>query len=98
MAQFYLPKREFPVGKTKPGKGTKIMAITNTGDVVLSVSVQSASPHEVTLVETTPEDRLVGDLLEKLIGNTAYNSNPLDDRLAEKGVEMIAPRRKGRVK
>jgi hypothetical protein len=56
------------VGKTKRGKGTKIMAITDAGGVVLSVLVQSASPHEVTFVETTLEERFVDKLPEKLIG------------------------------
>ena len=86
------------MGKTKRGKGTKIMAITDAGGVVLSVSVQSASPHEVTLVEKTLEDRFVGDLPQKLIGDRAYDSDPLDERLAEMGVEMIAPHRTGRIK
>jgi transposase len=86
------------VGKTKRGKGTKIMAITDAGGVVLSVSVQSASPHEVTLVEKTLDDRFVEELPEKLIGDRAYDSDPLDERLAQMGVEMIAPHKMGRVK
>jgi transposase len=91
-------KRGLSVGKTKRGKGTKIMAITDAGGVVVSVSIQSASPHEVTLVEKTLEDRFVDDLPEKLIGDRAYDSDPLDERLAEIGVEMIAPHRTGQVK
>ena len=86
------------MGKTKRGKGSKIMAITDAGGVVLSVSVQSASPHEVTLVETTLEERFVEELPEKLIGDRAYDSDPLDERLAQMGVEMIAPHKTNRVK
>lgn len=86
------------MGKTKRGKGTKIMAITDAGGVVLSVSVQSASPHEITLVERTLEERFVAGLPEKLIGDRAYDSDPLDERLAQMGVEMIAPHRTGRIK
>lgn len=86
------------MGKTKRGKGTKIMAITDAGGVVLSVSLQSASPHEVTLVETTLEERFVEALPEKLIGDKAYDSDALDERLAEQGIEMIAPHRQGRKK
>jgi transposase len=74
------------------------MAITDAGGVVLSVSVQSASPHEVTLVETTLEERFVDDLPEKLIGDRAYDSDALDERLAQRGVEMIAPHKSNRVK
>lgn len=84
------------MGKTKRGKGTKIMAITDAGGVILSVSVQSASPHEVTLVEKTLEERFVKELPEKLIGDKAYDSDTLDKRLEEQGVELIAPHRNNR--
>jgi hypothetical protein len=67
VARFPLPKKGLLVGKTKRGKGTKIMAITDAGGVVLSVLVQSASPHEVTFVETTLEERFVDELPEKII-------------------------------
>ncbi|WP_162426437.1 hypothetical protein [Pontibacter pudoricolor] len=33
-----------------------------------------------------------------LIGDRAYDSDPLDEKLREKGVELIAPHRKNRVK
>ncbi len=67
------------------------MAITDAGGVVLSARIESASHHEVTLAEKTLEDRFVDELPEKLIGDRAYDSDPLDERLAERGVEMIAP-------
>jgi transposase len=86
------------VGKTKRGKGSKIMAITDAGGVVLSVAVQSASPHEVTLVESTLEQRFVAGLPGKLIGDKAYDSDALDERLAAQGIELIAPHRTGRKK
>ena len=86
------------MGKTKRGKSPKIMAVTDADGVVLSVSLQSASPHEVTLVEKTLENRFVDELPEMLIGDRAYDSDPLDARLAEKGVELIAPHRSNRRK
>src|SRR3954466_3346915 len=89
-------KRGLLMGKTKRGKGTKIMAITDATGAVLSVSIESASPHEVTLVETTLEERFVEQMPEKLIGDRAYDSDPLDERLAEQGIEMIAPHRRNR--
>ena len=91
-------KRGLLVGKTKRGKGTKIMAITDAGGAVLSVSVESASPHEVTLVETTLEVRFIEELPERLIGDRAYDSDPLDEQLAQMGVEMIAPHKSNRKK
>lgn len=86
------------MGKTKRGKGTKIMAVTDAGGVVLSVRIGSASPHEVTLVESTLEERFVRELPERLIGDKAYDSDALDQRLAEQGIELIAPHRAGRKK
>jgi transposase len=50
----------------------------------------------VTLVENTLEARFVTELPKKLIGDKAYDSDPLDARLDAQGVEMIAPHRRGR--
>ncbi|MCG8592609.1 MAG: hypothetical protein MJE66_25240, partial [Proteobacteria bacterium] len=50
------------------------------------------SPHEVTLVEATLERRFTRALPERLIGDRAYDSNALDDKLrADWGMELIAP-------
>ena len=86
------------MGKTKRGKGSKIMAITDAGGVVLSVRIESASPHEVTLVERTLSDRFVEEMPERLIGDKAYDSDELDERLADMGIEMIAPHKTNRVR
>jgi transposase len=74
------------------------MAITDAGGVVLSIGIESASPHEITLVEKTLEQRFVEEVPEKLIGDKAYDSDALDQRLAEQGIELIAPHRTGRKK
>ena len=52
----------------------------------------------MTLVEATLEQRYVEALPQRLIGDRAYDSDPLDADLATQGVEMIAPHRRGRVK
>ena len=41
------------IGKTKLGKDTKIMEITDTSGIPAAAHVGSASPHEVKLVEET---------------------------------------------
>lgn len=74
------------------------MAITDAGGIVLSIKIQSASPHEITLVQETLEGRFVEALPEKLIGDKAYDSDALDRRLAQQGIEFIAPHRSGRTK
>jgi transposase len=44
----------------------------------------------------TLDSRFLDELPQRLIGDRAYDSDPLDDRLAYLGVEMIAPHRVGR--
>ena len=59
--------------------------------------VASASPHEVTLVDDTLDACFLENVPEKVIGDMAYDSDPLDKRLAEeRGVEMIAPHKSNR--
>ncbi len=84
--------------KLSGGKGTKIMAITDAGGAVLSVSVHPASPHEVTLVEQTLLDRFIIPHPERLLGDKAYDSDPLDEKLKDQGIELIAPHRANREK
>ena len=86
------------MGKTKRGKGTKLMALADRSGLPLAVHAASASPHEVTLVEATLEASFLGEEPERLIGDRAYDSDPLDAALRERGVEMIAPHHRNRKK
>ena len=80
------------VGPTKRGKGTKILAICTDHSLPLAVSIQSASPHESQLVEEVLGQSFLDELPERLIGDTAYDSDPLDDYLLETyDIELIAP-------
>ncbi len=84
------------MGKTKRGKGTKLMAVADRSGLPLAAHAESASPHEVTLVEPTLASRFIEPLPQHLIGDRAYESDPLDARLQDQGIEMIAPHRRGR--
>ena len=86
------------MGKTKRGKGTKLVALADRSGLPLSVSTASASPHEVTLVEEALAASFLDERPERLIGDRAYDSDPLDAALGERGVEMIAPHRRNRKK
>ena len=86
------------MGKTKRGKGTKIMAFSDSSSVPLALHAESASPHEVSLVEPTLASAFLKEKPERLIGDKAYDSDPLDESLLERGIEMIAPHRKNRNK
>ena len=73
------------------------MAVADSHGIPIAIHAGSASPHEVTLVEETLEQNLLSNAPERLIGEGAYDSDPLDERLEERGIEMIAPHRKNRV-
>jgi transposase len=86
------------VGKTKRGKGTKLMAVADRSGLPLAVYTTSASPHEVTLVANTLAENFTNEPPRRLIGDKAYDSDPLDESLAEVGIEMIAPHKRNRKK
>jgi transposase len=85
------------VGKTKRGKGSKLMAVADGEGLPLAIMISSATPHEVTLVQSTLETRFVEEMPTRLIGDKAYDSDKLDTELAAQGVEVIAPHRQNRV-
>ena len=58
----------------------------------------SARPHEVTLVRDTLQARFTRAQPRRLIGDRAYDSDPLDSELEADGVELIAPHRSNRSK
>lgn len=86
------------MGKTKRGKGTKIMAFSDGSSVPLALHTESASPHEVTLVGPTLASGFLKEEPKRLIGDKAYDSDPLDEALLGQGIEMIAPHRNNRKK
>jgi len=84
------------IGPTKRGKGVKIMAIVDRHGLPLSVSTHAANHHEVTLVQLSFDFYMIETKPEHLIGDKAYDSDDLDDKLKRKGVELIAPHRSNR--
>lgn len=89
-------KRGACVGPTKRGKGTKIMAIADRAGLPVAIDVASASPAEVRLVEITLNQRFTRRLPHRLIGDKAYDSDPLDRQLRRRGVALIAPHKRNR--
>jgi transposase len=71
------------------------MAVADCAGLPLAVCAASATPHEVTLVAATLDSRFLADLPQRLIGDRAYDADPLDEALVELGIEMIAPYRRG---
>ena len=73
------------------------MATTDGAGLPLAIGVESASPHETKLIEATLDESFIDELPDCLIGDKAYDSDDLDQRLwVERGVRLIAPHRKTR--
>jgi transposase len=73
-----------------------VAAVDGAG-LPLAVGIASASPHEVKVVEAALDEAFLDELPERLIGDKAYDSDGLDERLwDERGVKLVAPHRRGR--
>jgi transposase len=72
------------------------MLLVDGSGLPLSIDVDSARPGEVTLIEPLLEQAVVSRLPNRLIYDRAADSDPLRERLAERGVELICPHRRGR--
>jgi transposase len=86
------------IGKTKRGKGVKIMGIVDKNGLPLAVCTHAANHHEVTLVQLTFDFYMIEAKPEKLIGDKAYDSDDLDDELRKDGIDMISPHKANRKK
>ena len=86
------------IGPTKRGKGLKIMAIVDRHGLPLSVSTHAANHHEVRLVQLCFDFYMIEAKPENLIGDRAYDSDPLDEELRRDGIAMIAPHRANRTR
>jgi transposase len=91
------------VGKTKRGKGTKLMVLADGKGTPLGILVEKASPAEVKLLEKTLESvkvtrrrgaRRRPHKPERLIADRAYDSNPARAQLVKREIEPIIPKRK----
>jgi transposase len=100
-------KRGFAVGKNKRGKGTKWMVVVDGAGVPLGDHLHSASPAEVRLAETTLAAIRVGRRHRagrprqkpvRVIADKAYDSDPLRKRLRQRGIALICPHKKNRVR
>ena len=70
------------------------MAITEKRGRPIAVFIESASFHEVRLVEATLQACFVSESPAILIRDKAYDSDPLDAVLRCEGIEMVAPHKK----
>lgn len=74
------------------------MAIADATGLPVAVHTASASPHEVTLVEATVDETVTLGLPERIVGDRAYDCDPLDATLAADDIVLIAPHKCNRIK
>lgn len=91
-------KRGSLVGKTKVGKGTKLMVLADGAGTPLGVHLEKASPPEVKLLEPTLANVRVGvgrkrGKPQRVIGDRGYDSNSVRALLVKRGIEPIIPAR-----
>jgi len=67
------------------------MAVADRNGLPIAVGIASGERAECQLVADTLAARFVKPLPQRLIGDMAYDSDPLDAQLASSGVDMIAP-------
>ena len=72
------------------------MAVADSHGLPISLCIESASPHEVTLVDSTLVEIVIPEAPQNLVGDNAYDSDKLDRELRRYGIELIAPHRSNR--
>jgi transposase len=93
------------VGKTKCGKGSKRMLVTDGQGLPLGTQVTSATPAEIRLLNGTLAKIRVPrkgrgrprQKPKRLIADKAYDSDPKREELWKRGIELIVSPREGRL-
>ena len=75
------------------------MVLVERQGLPVGVTIASASPAEVTLVDATLKTRVLPHRRnpKHLVGDRAYDSDPLRAQLADRGIILTAPYRTNRV-
>ncbi len=84
------------VGKTKRGKGSKIMVMVDGQGIPVSTFVTSAQVAQVNTIETLVDVRVCGREIKRLIYDRAADADWLRDGLQHRGIELVCPHRRGR--
>jgi transposase len=87
-------KRGDKVGKTKRGKGSKVMLLVDGNGTPLGVHVDSASPAEVRLVQQTLDTLPEQGHPERIVADLGYDSNPLRAALWAQNIQPVIPARR----
>lgn len=84
------------IGCTKAGKGVKIMVLVDATGLPVAVDTAPANRHESRLVQQLFDFMLPFEPLTRVVGDKAYDSDPLDAALKKQGIDLISPHRSSR--
>jgi transposase len=91
-------KRGSGVGKTKLGKGSKVMVVADGHGLPIGLHVDSAQPHELQLAEATLATIRVPQIRgrprtrpKELVADKAYDSHDFRRRLRRRGIKPTIP-------
>jgi transposase len=91
-------KRGAGVGYGKPGKGTKVLLLTDGEGTPLGVTLAAAHRAEVERIEGLVRARVPRRKPKRMLYDRAADSDPLRQRLKTQRVELICPHRKSRTR
>ena len=92
-------KRGACVGKTKRGKGTKLLVVASSEGLPVGVHLASATQHETTMIEAALDHAVLpSGGTHPLVADRAYDSDQLRDRLAVRGLDLVCPHRQNRTR
>ena len=74
------------------------MAIADASGLPVALWAGAANTHEVKLVEATIDAKHVKTRPQILIGDRAYDSDPLDKKLKKRKIKLVAPHKTNRKK
>jgi len=84
-------KRGDCIGKTKRGKGSKLVVVGSSKSVPLAQTIDSASPSATKLIEPTL-DKLKGKP-RRVVMDKEFDSDKFRDKIAARGIDPIIPYR-----
>ena len=74
------------------------MVLTDATGLLLAIDIEAANHAEVNLIEPLLDSAMTPYVPDKLIYDKAADCDPLRERLTERGIDLICPHRKGRVR
>jgi transposase len=86
------------IGKTKVGKGSKVMLVVDGNGLPIGLHLASAQPHEITLAAQTLKTIRVPQKRgrprtrpQALAADKAYDSRPFRAELRQRGIQVAIP-------